>query len=209
MIVEDGRVVNHHLSVATPGIAIADSHNVVDFIPRRFRGRSAGELFAAARRRFALQTSKLVDRFFDARHGTETAAPVENTELRDVTSTNLARGIRYEPTRAIPLRRVLRAARIPTDGTFVDVGGGKGRACMLAVEHGFERVVGIDYSPHLCAIARRNLDIFAARSGKHFARDIRSMDATEYAFSGDDSVVYLFNPFDDAVLERVLQRVRD
>ena len=207
MIVEDGRVVNHDLSVATPAIAFADSHNVVDFIPRRFRGRSMGELFAAARRRCALETSKFADRFFDFRYGTETSALVENMAMRDVTSNNLSRGIRYEPTRAMPFRHVLRAARIPTDGAFVDVGCGKGRVCMLAVEYGFVRVVGIDYSPRLCELARRNLEIFKQRTGRQFEADIRALDSVDFAFAGDESVVYLFNPFDGVVLSGMMKQL--
>jgi SAM-dependent methyltransferase len=205
MIVEDGRIVNPDLSVATPGIAFADSHNVVDFIPRRFRGRSMSELFAAARRRCALETSKFADRFFDSRYGTETSALVENAAMSDVTSDNLSRGIRYEPTRALPFRRVLRAARIPTDGVFVDMGCGKGRVCMLAIEHGFARVVGIDYSPRLCELSRKNLEIFKQRTGRRFEADIRVVDAVNYAFAGDETVLYLFNPFDGAILGQVIE----
>ena len=207
IIIEERRVVNHDLSVATPGIAFADLHNVVDFTPRRFRGRSAGELFAAARRRFALAASKLADRFFDARYGTETSAVVENAHMRDVTSDHLARGIRYEPTRAIPFRRVLRAARIPSDGVFLDMGCGKGRVCMLAAEHGFTQIIGIDYSPSLCELARANMEVFRRRSGKQFEADMRVLDATRYVFAGDERVVYLFNPFDGVVLARVMENM--
>ena len=163
-----------------------------------------GELFAAARRRCALERSKFADRFFDTRYGTETSALVENAHMRDVTSDNLSRGIRYEPTRALPLRRVLRAAHIPTEGVFVDMGCGKGRVCMLAIEHGFARIVGIDYSPRLCELARKNLEIFKQRTGREFEADIRGVDAVNYQFAGDETVLYLFNPFDGAVLGQVI-----
>ena len=207
IIVEDGCVVNHDLSVATPGIAFADSHTVFDFIARRFRGRTAGELFAAARRRFALAASKLTDHRFDRKYGTETSALVENANMRDVRSDNLARGIRYEPTRAAPFRRVMRAARIPAAGSFLDIGCGKGRVCLLAAEHGFARVIGIDYSRHLCETARANVERFQRRSGKSFEADIRAMDAAGYVFNGDERVVYLFNPFDGEVLARVMEHL--
>lgn len=164
-----------------------------------------GELFAAARRRWALETSKFADRFFDSRYGTETSVLVENVALRDVTSDNLARGIRYEPTRAIPFGRVLRAARVPRQGVFVDMGCGKGRVCMLAIEYGFARVVGIDYSARLCELARKNLEIFKQRTGRKFEADIRAEDAVSYQFSGDETVLYLFNPFDGAVLGQVIE----
>ncbi len=133
---------------------------------------------------------------------------VENTDLRDVQSSNLARGIRYEPTLAIPFRRALRAARVPSHGTFVDIGCGKGRACMLAVVHGFDDVTGVDYSPGLCRVAERNLDLLRARTNRRFTSSIRAMDAADYAFAPGDTVVYLFNPFDAGVLSAVMARLR-
>jgi SAM-dependent methyltransferase len=150
----------------------------------------------------------LADLHFDWAFGTETRRVVENDALHDVTSPNLARGIRYEPTRALPLRRVLRAARVPAHGVFVDLGCGKGRACMVAGAHGFAHVVGVDYSATLCRIAERNLEAFRARTGRRFRSTIRTMDAADYAFSPEDAVIYLYNPFDGGVLSAVLARLR-
>lgn len=133
---------------------------------------------------------------------------VENAAQHDVESANRARGIRYEPTRALPFRRVLRAAGIPNDGVFVDLGCGKGRACMLAAMHGFANVVGVDYSPVLCRIAEKNIEVFRTRTGRRFKSRIRAMDAADFVFSPDDTVVYLFNPFDAAVLSAVVARLR-
>lgn len=162
----------------------------------------------AARRRLVIWASRRRDRRFDRRHGTETRVVVENEALGDVTSPNLARGIRYEPTRALPLERLLRAAAIPARGTFVDVGCGKGRVLMLAAMHGFERVTGVDYSPSLCAAARHNLEALHAAEGLRFDATIHAMDAVDYAFQPGDTVVFLYNPFDDVVLRRVLENLR-
>jgi SAM-dependent methyltransferase len=161
-----------------------------------------------ARRRLAAAAARLVDRHFDWAFGTDTRTMIENADLSDVKSSNLARGIRYEPTLAIPFRRALRAARVPSAGTFVDIGCGKGRACMLAVVYGFADVTGVDYSPALCRIAERNLDLFRARTHRRFRSGIRSMDASDYAFAPGDTVVYLFNPFDAGVLSAVMARLR-
>ncbi|HLF24266.1 MAG TPA: hypothetical protein VI565_10130, partial [Burkholderiales bacterium] len=151
------RVVNPDFRVATPRVEITARgwkhyERMTSRFQKSLRERGARATARAARRRVATVASILVDRHFDLVFGTETRGVVENADLRDVMSANLVRGIRYEPTRAIPFRRVLRAARIPSHGTFVDLGCGKGRACMLAVMHGFANVVGIDYSPALCRI---------------------------------------------------------
>lgn len=175
---------------------------------KSLRDRGLVATARSARRRAEVAVGTFADRHFDLVFGTETRDVVENAALRDVTSANLARGIRYEPSRAIPFRRVLRASRIPAEGTFVDLGCGKGRACMLAAMHGFSNVVGVDYSPVLCVIATRNLDVFRARTGRRFRSTVRAMDAVDYAFAPEDTVLYLFNPFDASVLSAVLARLR-
>ena len=177
-------------------------------LARSLRNHGVLHTLRAARRHLSIFVSRLLDRHFDASFGTDTRGVVENAALSDVTSPNLARGIRYEPTRALPFRRALRAAGVPSGGAFVDLGCGKGRALMLAVLCGFEHVTGVDYSEALCAAAERNLDQFRERTRRTFTWDIRAMDAAEYAFSDGDTVVYLFNPFDAVVLSAVLSRLR-
>lgn len=159
-------------------------------------------------RHLSTRISRLIDRHFDPAFGTDTWEVVENDALTGVISPNLARGIRYEPTRALPFRGVLRAARVPTAGGFVDLGCGKGRVLILAVQGGFRQVTGVDYSPELCAIAEQNLAAFRARTQRSFRSRIVAMDAADYAFTKEDSVVYLFNPFDAVVLAAVVARLR-
>ncbi len=203
------RVVNPDLRVATP----RSNHRkrarrtVIHHLTRRVREHGLDATIRSARRRLAIALSQLADRHFDLAFGTETRVVVENIDLTDVASPNLARGIRYQPSRAIPLRRVLRAARIPTEGTFLDLGCGKGRVCMLAVMYGFGRVAGVDYSPALCRTAERNLDLLRARTGRSFRSSIHAMDAADYVFAPDVTVVYLFNPFDAGVLSAVIARL--
>jgi SAM-dependent methyltransferase len=182
----------------------------MSFIPRTvnsLRNRGFVATLRSARRHFATHSSRFIDRRFDHKQGTETSAVVETAEQTDVASANLARGIRYEPTRARPLRRLLREAGITPRGTFVDIGCGKGRVLMLAAAHGFPHVTGVDYSPALCAAARQNLDILRRRTGLQFQAAVHAMDAVDYAFQPDDAVVFLFNPFDEMVLRRVVDNL--
>src|SRR5262245_4264326 len=82
--------------------------------------------------------SLLVDLTFDWRHGTKTIAPAELDRLH-VPSPNKFHGVRYQATRARPFRRLLRELALPTGGTFVDLGSGKGRVLLLAAQAGFSR----------------------------------------------------------------------
>ncbi len=174
-------------------------------VVRVLRTRGWRHVLRALRRRVSIATSKIADARFDARFGTDTAGVVETRDQRDVESPNLAGGIRYEPTRAQPFRRLLRAAAIPATGTFVDLGCGKGRTLLLAAMAGFPKVVGVDYSPALCDIARRNLDILRARGGpSRFESRVLAADVVDYVFTGDETVVYFFNPFGEMVLRAAI-----
>ena len=176
-------------------------------IGRSLRNHGARHTFYAALRHVNSAFSRLVDRHFDMAFGTDTRGVIENRAQADVESPNRARGIRYEPTRALPLRHVLRAARIPTDGGFVDLGCGKGRGLIVAVLCGFTHVTGVDYSKALCAVAESNLLIVRRRTKRDFTSSVFAMDAADYAFAPHDTVIYLFNPFDAVVLAAVLARL--
>jgi SAM-dependent methyltransferase len=175
---------------------------------RSLRNHGARHTFRAGLRHVSTFLSRLLDRHFDPAFGTETRTVIENQHLTDVISPNLIRGIRYEPTRALPFRRALAAAHIPTDGGFVDLGCGKGRVLILAVQCGFQQVTGVDYSRGLCESAEQNLQAFRSRSKRAFRAKVLTMDAADYAFTKDDTVVYLFNPFDAVVLAAVLARLQ-
>jgi len=176
---------------------------------RSLRERGVRETARRSRRRIAILSSKALDAYFDLRHGTETRHFVMLDEQRDVTSPNHVHGVRYEPTRARPLRRLLRELPAPRGGVFVDIGCGKGRALMVAAETGFRRLVGVDYSSELCRIARRNLERFARARGGGIAFEVNESDAADFAFAPDHDVIYLFNPFDLPVVRSVLDRLED
>jgi len=161
----------------------------------------------AGARHLSGSLARLTDAGFDRPLGTDTAAFVEIADMHDVDSPNRKRGIRYEPTRATPFRKILAAAAVPAGSTFLDVGSGKGRMLMLAAEHGFTRVVGVDFSPSLCKIARRNLEHFVQRTDRSLSWEIVHADAAGYRCEDDTSVVYMYNPFDAVVMAGFLDGV--
>lgn len=167
------------------------------------RTRGLGPTLHAAKRHVQTAISMLADSGYDRSHGVRTSGVVEIEEMRDVQSPRLSRGMRYEPTRANPFRRIMRSLALPTDGTFVDVGCGRGRVLIMAAELGFQNVIGIEYSPELCRVARQNL-VGAARGA-----DIRviEQDAALYSFERDQTVIYMFNPFGTEVMTEVLDRI--
>jgi SAM-dependent methyltransferase len=170
-----------------------------DSAPPPARGHAAGPppLAVRAFRRFS-------DLVFDWVHGTDTADPVEPGTL-PVVGPNADRAIRYQVTRPAAFRRLLREMSLPPGETFVDIGCGKGLVLLLAGEFGFRRIVGVEHAPGLCDIARRNIEAAGGPDRSRYV--VHCRDAADYEFPEEETVIYLFNPFDAVVLGHVMQRL--
>lgn len=93
-------------------------------------------------------------------------------------------------------------------GSFLDIGCGKGRALVMAAAYGFKDIIGIDFSAQLCYEAITLCEqIEATYQGT--AVTIECKDAREYFIPDSVSVIFMFNPFDDLVMDDFLLRVKD
>jgi len=146
---------------------------------------------------------------FDAEHNVATEALIFLGELDpEAIGPNIVHATHYEPTPVGDLARLLGHVPFALErSTFVDLGSGMGRAVLLAAEQPFRQVVGVEFSPALHAIARDNLA--ATDRTRLRCRDVRLVrrDAETYPFPRGDLVVYLFNPFDGAILAEILERL--
>jgi SAM-dependent methyltransferase len=88
--------------------------------------------------------------------------------------------------------------------TFIDLGSGKGRTLLLASDYPFRRIVGVELLPALHQIAQENLQKYHSESQKCFALESICGDATDFPFPVDPTVLYLFNPFPESGLRRML-----
>ena len=150
--------------------------------------------------------SAATDVFFDWRYGTDTFQIVNIAELHS-SSSNVSHAVRYQATKARPLRKLLRRLQLPRDAVFLDYGSGKGRALLLAACEGFKRVVGVDFSPRLCAVARLNVEIFRRKVRGLAPIEIVEGDAITHPLRHDENVFFFYNPFDEVVLARVVERI--
>lgn len=147
-----------------------------------------------------------VDRWFDLRHGTRTSG-LGSLKQFSISSPNGSRGRGYQATPARPFLRLLRELSIPRELGFVDFGCGRGRALLLAAHAGFSRIVGIEFAAELAADARRNVQRWSAAPGRGSEIHVLEGDVLEYPINEADGVFFLFNPFDDVVLDGVLDRI--
>jgi predicted RNA methylase len=87
----------------------------------------------------------------------------------------------------------------------MDVGSGKGRVLLAAVELGFRSVIGMEIAPALTAVARRNLSRFARR--RRFEARIVEADAAWAPSEDAATYVFFFNPFGSEQLGRFLDQL--
>jgi SAM-dependent methyltransferase len=84
---------------------------------------------------------------------------------------------------------------------FIDIGSGKGKACFYALKkQPFKHVVGVEFSKELVDIANENQKIIGV-SNVNFL----NLDASTYILPDESNLIFLFNPFDQIVLEKFIK----
>jgi len=148
---------------------------------------------------------------FDRIHGVDTDGAREGwTFLSDlkIPSRNWIHGNDYcgiEPQRFTAILSTISLRH--EDFTFIYFGSGKGRALLLASHFPFRRVIGIEFSPELHAIAQRNLQTYP----RHLLRcsDIESVcqDFLEFELPAEPSVLFFFDPCSEVLFRQLLARI--
>jgi predicted RNA methylase len=112
----------------------------------------------------------------------------------------------YQPTAPETFHEMIAQLGIDySQFTFIDLGSGKGRTLLMASEYPFRRVLGVELLPELHHVAQENI----ARYKGGVADRVQSLcsDACDFDFPPDPTVLFLFNPFPQPVLERVLHEL--
>ncbi len=113
----------------------------------------------------------------------------------------------YQAVSFSDLREILDNSSISSRDVLLDFGSGMGRVvCFAAVRYELQSVMGVEISPQLCEIARRNLEGLRPRF-KCCDVKIVNADAVEYEVPDHVTLVYFFNPFRGEVLTQVLENI--
>lgn len=120
----------------------------------------------------------------------------------------------YQPTEADLFHEMLgallqRASVNFSDYLFIDLGSGKGRTLLMASDYPFRRVVGVELLPALHYIAQENLQRYRGERQKCFTLEAVCADATHFPFPLEPTILYLFNPFPEDGLRRMLVCLRE
>ena len=147
---------------------------------------------------------------FDRLHGTSTGSLIPGPELatghrhdRHITAYH---GVAPSLFRKLIERWLAQAVHPIEQTAFLDIGAGKGRAMLLAAEYPFRRIVGVELHPALAAAARENTELWHTR---HSGPPIRleEGDAMRLRMPSGPCLVFLFNPFDAVLMDRLLTRL--
>src|SRR5262245_1405566 len=135
---------------------------------------------------------------FDARFGTDTAAPFLG---RDRTPGAYF----YVATTASLIYEILNSLALQPDTfAFVDMGSGKGRALLVASEFAFAKIVGIELSAHLHRIAEENVKRYSPASQQCTAFQLLCMNVVDYIYGKEPVVLFLFDPFGRETVRSVI-----
>lgn len=110
----------------------------------------------------------------------------------------------YERSSPVLLYKAFDDLNIAPGDNLLDVGCGKGYALyLLRRRYAFSRVDGIEISPRLVEVARRNMMKLGLNSRIELA------DAADFSGLDEYRYFYLFNPFPEGVMKRFLMNLRD
>lgn len=144
---------------------------------------------------------------FDKKYNVETAREVRLHEL-EIDSPNVRHGVFYAGTDPKSFRRIFEGLKIEfKDFAFVDLGSGKGRALLMASEFPFKKIVGVEFSPELNAVAQKNILRYKNSAQKCSHIETICQDATLYDLPPEPCVLYVFNAFHARIVAEVLRNI--
>lgn len=94
------------------------------------------------------------------------------------------------------------------DYVFVDIGSGKGFVLLLAAEFPFKTIIGVEFSQTLAAIALENIRRCDKRRRQCFDIQCVCADGTEFVLPPEPTILYLFNPFQGPIMDRMIDNIK-
>lgn len=140
---------------------------------------------------------------FDLINGTDTGG-IEPIWKFDICSPNARFGASYQVTQEQDINHALDFLHEDLQKfTFIDLGCGKGRTLLVASNLGFKQVVGVEFVSELVDIARVNLE-----KRQIVNAIVLHADAADFQFPDSDTVIYLYNPFSEEILRKVVANLQ-
>jgi SAM-dependent methyltransferase len=131
---------------------------------------------------------------------------VRGVDLRGVLTEDLGlddrRSVMYWNSGGADLDAVFQTFDIAPHDSVMDLGCGKGGALITLARYPFAHVDGVEISAQLVEIARRNLSRLQINKPRIFCSDAENFtDLDPYTY------LYLYHPFREPVMKRVLENI--
>lgn len=92
--------------------------------------------------------------------------------------------------------------------SLIDIGSGKGRVLLLGALEGIPRLTGLEIADDLNRVARRNIQTMAKKKNVSVDQfELITGDAASTPIPDHVTIVYLANPFDDTIMNEVLNQI--
>lgn len=113
----------------------------------------------------------------------------------------------YVPSSWKSVRTLANILKPTPDDTFVDFGSGKGRVVVLLARRlALRRVVGVEISPELHAVASQNLEASKSRL-KTRVVDLVNADVTAFNIPNDMTIAYIYSSFTGEIFRDMIRSV--
>jgi SAM-dependent methyltransferase len=138
---------------------------------------------------------------FERRLGIRTDGWIELAELNLPSEHR----VHYQPSAWLTLPRALRRGEVAPEDVFIDFGCGMGRVVLeAALRYRFARVIGVELSPQLADLARRNVERNRGRL-RTSRVEIVTADVLAYPIPDDVTVAFFYNPFLGPIFAHVVR----
>jgi predicted RNA methylase len=149
---------------------------------------------------------------FDLINGTDTHIWLPKEEYRDKPS-NFENGTMYmsswtETIRQATLKAINIFSLVHEDIALIDLGCGKGKVlCVWSKMFPKEqKIIGVDYSPHLIEICLKNLHKISADNVQVICDNVANVNIPS---NSKVNIFYLYNPFDEQILLKFLDKFKN
>jgi len=122
----------------------------------------------------------------------------------DHTETVSERTHYYADSGGLAFEKIMSHFSITSDDAIVDFGSGKGGALISLTRFPFAKIAGVEISPELVGIAKKNIQKL------NLSRiEIHCCDASEFKQLDDFNYIYFFDPFPAVVMQDVIRNIEE
>ena len=140
--------------------------------------------------------------FFDLINGT-------STQIREGKSSKFYK--HYSPAYSSLVIEAIKSLKINYNKyNFIDLGSGKGKVTLIASKFRFKKILGIEIIKSLVQQSKRNEKIYFTKKWNEKYKckiEYICIDAEKYTVNSEKNVYFMFDPFPDEKLKKILNKI--